>query len=226
MSWNGMAIYGALAAGAPLGFNWSIATLASRRWQGTTMVLPLLARAFSGTVRKCLRIRGATFTVGVVGLIWKPVWVWHCRAWVLPSSVRLFHFIFCQQWLDDGGIHPDRVWRCVCTDAHIVRLDAGPLWRRREGRRCLVLVETAGLLLLWLAPTARIALGRRGAHGAGCSLIFPGAGRGGCETRTCTGTRYGTLGGYAAFQDISLQRYRPAGRHAQPRHAAILPYFS
>jgi MFS family permease len=202
ISWNGIASYGALAVGAPLGVLlvhqlglWSM---------GVSIVLLAvlgLALAWPKTA--------APIVVG------ERLPFMHVLGRVLPHGCGLalgsigFGTIATFITLYYATQHWDNAVLCLSLfGASFIgaRLLFGNLINRLGGFRVAIAclsVETLGLLLLWLAPDAHWALAGAALSGFGFSLVFPALGVEAVNLVPAS-SRGAAVGAYSLFIDLSL----------------------
>ncbi|MFI8483116.1 MFS transporter [Pseudomonas sp. NPDC078700] len=216
ISWNGIASYGGVALGAPMGVMmashiglWSIGSL--------TMVLAGGAYFLARTKAPAPIIQGARLAFRRVFMKVAPNGV----ALALGSIGFGTLATFITLYYDSRGW--DNAAYCLSafgTAFILARLFFSSTIKKRGGYRvatiCL-LIESIGLLLVWLAPTPWITLCGSALTGFGLSLVYPALG---VEviSRIPPASRSSALGAYAVFFDLSLGI-------AGPLMGAIAGYF-
>ena len=202
ISWNGIASYGAIAIGAPLG------VLMVSHWGMWSMGASIIALAALGLLLAWPK-RAAPIVSGV------RLPFLHVLGRVLPHGTGLalgsigFGTIATFITLYYATNHWENAVLCLSLfGASFIgaRLLFGNLINRIGGFRVAIVclgVETLGLLLLWLAPNPEMALAGAALSGFGFSLVFPALGVEAVNLVPAS-SRGAAVGAYSLFIDLSL----------------------
>ncbi|WP_431145609.1 arabinose transporter [Pseudomonas alvandae] len=202
MAWNGIAMYGAYALGAPLGvalnLGWGFMGIVV-----ASMFIPLLALAVVASVRAVAptATRRTPFYT-MLGAVWVPgMGLAFCSVGFGVVTAFIALLFAARDW--GNASLAFTVFGLAFIGA---RLLFGHLPDRIGGARVAlvcVVIEAVGLLLIWDADTAFVAYVGAAFTGFGYSLAFPGFGVEAVR-RAPPQSRGLAMGAYVAFLDISL----------------------
>ena len=202
ISWNGIASYGAIAVGAPLG------VMMVDHWGMWSMGASIIALAALG-----LLLAWPKLAAPIVSGVRLPFL--HVLGRVLPHGTGLalgsigFGTIATFITLYYAAQHWENAVLCLSLfGASFIgaRLLFGNMINRLGGFRVAIAclsVETVGLLMLWLAPNPQLALAGAALSGFGFSLVFPALGVEAVNLVPAS-SRGAAVGAYSLFIDLSL----------------------
>ncbi len=197
----GIGMYGAFAAGGPLG----LALMERFGFAGLMVactVLPLAGLAAILGVPAVATLAGPRQSfLGILGQIWREGAAVGLQGVGFAALGAFFPLYF----LERGWPHAGLGLTCFGMGFVLVRLVCANLPDRVGGGRVAIvslIVEACGQYLLWLAPGPEAALAGALLTGLGCSMVFPSMGAQ-VVRRIPPQLRGTAIGGFAAFQDLA-----------------------
>lgn len=201
MGWNGMAMYGAYAVGAPAG------VLLYRHFGFiglgvATVLLPLLSLAIVMRLPAIAPVaaRRAPFYT-VIGKVWLPGSGLALCCLGFSTITAFIALLFAERHWPDASL----AFTIFGVSFVAARVLFGHLPDRIGGAKVAlvcVLIEALGQVLIWGAPLPWLAYVGAGLSGWGYSLAFPAFGVEAVK-RAPPENRGAAMGGYAAFYDLA-----------------------
>ena len=208
MSWTGIAMFAALAIGAPIG-------MALYQHSGLQAVMAACIAAPVGAAAIALAAASYVAPAGnrlpfhrVVGQIWREGVGLMLQGVGLSGLTAFASLYFGARGWGDAGL----VMTCFGAGFILVRLLFGHLPDRIGGYRVArwsLAVEALGQLMVWTAPNETLALAGSFVTGLGCALVFPALGVEALK-RVLPANRGSAMGAFVAFLDIAYGVAGPA----------------
>lgn len=207
IAWMGTALYAAFALGAPLG------TVLYARYGFASIALaaalvPLASLALVAPLPRVAPTAGAHVSFRkVLRAVWLPG-----LGLALTSAGFGAMTAFASLLFSARGWAVWPAFTAFAVALILARTFLGSVTDRMGGARvalAFLLVESAGLALLWLAPSFAIGVGAAALAGFGYSLVYPGFGVEAVR-RAPAGSHGLAMGAYGGFLDVALALGSPA----------------
>lgn len=202
ISWNGIASYGAIAIGAPLG----VLMVGALGFASLGIALSLLAGAALVLIRNKPSvpvIRGERLPFRAVFVRIAPYGASLSLASIGYGTLTTFITLFYASRGWTGAAWCLTVFGICFILARLLFVSSIARFGGFNSAIACMSIETLGLVLLWIAPSTAFALVGAGLAGFGLSLVYPALGVEAIKQVPST-SRGAGLGAYAVFFDLAL----------------------
>jgi MFS family permease len=201
MSWTGIAMFAALAIGAPIGM---------ALYQDYGLQAAMIACVVAPLIAVVIAFREVSYTsptgqrlpfYKVIGQIWREGLGLMLQGVGLSGLTAFASLYFAARHWGHAGL----VMTAFGIGFIFVRLVLGSLPDRMSGYRVALwslVVEAIGQVMLWFAPHEIVALAGALVTGLGCALVFPALGVEALK-RVLPANRGSATGAFVAFLDIA-----------------------